>query len=1259
MRRRRHAARWVWSALTIATIGCQEKKTVPAWHQEAGYRWRELDVPPGDAGFTSLRGEATGIQFENTVSDSALLGNRLLGQGAGVALGDVDSDGLVDVFLARTEGCSALYRNLGHWKFEDITTRAGVGACDRYSTGSAFADVDGDGDLDLVLLATKGPNAIFLNDGRGAFTERRDMGLDPAGKGGTTVTMADVDGDARLDLYVANYRANSLDDSLPPQRRALNQVMRRVAPDQYEIVPEFRHAYKLVMRPDMGGLGMSMRGGTDEFYRNEGGRFTNVPLSSLFRDSAGRPLNTDEESFTLAARFADLNGDGAPDLYVTNDFEQVDQLWFNDGQGAFRLAGWHALRQMSNSSMGLDVADVNGDGLPDLFVDDMLSNDSRRLKTQIPTHTSLPKKPSETALQLQQQRNVLFVNRGDGTFSEVAQHAGVTASGWSWGTMFMDVDLDGWQDLLVANGHLWDIMDADTQEGLQNRLTDVSWQRAKFQFPRLPLKNVAFRNRGDLTFEDASNTWRFGTEEDISHSLAAADLDGDGDLDVVVNRLRSPALVLRNDASAPRVAVRVIGDAPNTRAVGSKIRLLGGALPRQEKEVAVGGLYLSHSDYAASFAMGTSASATIEVDWRDGRRTSIDDVRPNRLYEITASTATQRVAVDSMASSTPLFEDVTAQLGGHRHTEDTFDDWDTQYLLPTALSQLGPGVAWFDLDRDGDEDLVIGTGKGGRLSVFRNDRGRLVATTALGGPVAPADFTTILGFSDERGTTLLAGVSTWQLRSAPEIAAQASALSMKVSGTALAAKAERVAGPQISAAGALALGDYDNDGDLDLFVGARAVPMRYPLPASSGLFHKAGGTFAFDAENSALLRDIGLVTSAVFADVNGDGHADLVLAREWGSLVLLLNDGRGRFVVAPTTWGLSQWTSRWNGITSGDLNGDGLLDLVATSWGRNTNLQADSTHPLFLYHGPIGANGEEEMLLARHDARIGSVAPLSSYARTRIAVPDIVARVNSFASYADASMDEVLGPLASRMQRLSATTLDHVAFMNRGDHFDAVPLPSEAQRAPASYAGIADFDGNGTEDVFLSQNFFPTSIGMPRYDAGRGLLLAGDGKGGLLPMSGARTGVIVYGDQRGAAFADFNGDARLDLVVTQNGETTRLFANRSAQPGLRVRLRGPPGNPDGVGALMRVVYGSRMGPAREVHAGSGYWSQNGAVQVFGLSAMPTGVWVRWPGGKATSVPVPAGAREVTVDITPSKRSASRGPHLTTNRKVQIPRLRSG
>jgi len=1227
---RRAPALGVWF-LSFIAAACAGDSKPAAWHQETGYRWRELNVHRGSPGFSRMSAKETGISFQNFVSDSALLGNRILGQGAGVALGDVDGDGLPDIFLGRTEGCSALYKNLGNWRFQDVTQSAGVGACDRNTTGVALADVDGDGDLDLVLLATKGPNAIFVNDGKGHFTEHRDLGLSPVGRGGSTVTLSDVDGDGRLDMYVANYKPYTIDDSLPPQQHAFNQMVKQIGPKKFAVVPEYARDYKIVMRPDMGGLRMTQRGAPDEFYLNDGhGHFTSVPLTSdRFIDTTGKPMSEPGESFTLDAKLADLNGDGIPDLYVSNDFEDLDQLWYNDGKGHFRLADWKVQRQTSNSAMGFDVGDINGDGIPDLFEVDMLANDTKRLKTEIPTHTALPKLPGDIESVLQQQRNTLFLNRGDGTFAEIGMLAGVAASGWSWGTMFMDVDLDGRPDILIANGHLWDIMDADVQEGLQNRLKTIPWRRSRWQFPKMALKNVAFRNRGDLTFEDVSDRWGFGTEADISHTLAAADLDGDGDLDVVVNRLDAPALILRNNASASRVAVRLIGDAPNPRAVGSKVKLLGGAVPLQEREVVAGGLYMSHSDYELSFAMGSADSATLVIDWRDGRRTTLTGVRPNRLYEITtqgaaAGSAAAHVipAGDTIARrDSALFEDATQQLSGEKHVDAPFDDWERQFLLPNSLAQLGPGIVWFDYDRDGYEDLIIGTGRGGRLGVFHNERGRLVLQPKQG-PVSPADLTGLAATAADGGH-VFAGFSSWEGRSGPSaVAIPANTRGVGTSGV-------DVAPRRVSTPGPIALADYNGDGTLDLFVGGRAIPAAYPNAPSSSLYRNVGGTYVMDTVNTRTLADIGMVSSAMFADLDGDAHPDLVLAREWGSIVVFFNRN-GKFVRASASLGFDKWTSRWIGIAAGDLDGDGRLDLVATSWGRNTMTAVDSTHPLSIVYGPFGGNSEVEPLLAQRDPRINALAPLNSYARVRAIMEDLPVRVRSFAAYADASVDSVLGPHKELVHQQSIVTLDNMVFLNRGDHFEAHPLPVEAQFAPASYAGVADFDGDGKEDVFLSQNFFPTAVGAPRYDAGRGLLLRGDGRGGLTAVAGAESGILVYGDQRGAAYADFDGDGRLDLAVSQNAAATRLFHNRGAKPGLRVRVQGPASNPDGIGAQVRLLFGDRLGPVREIQAGSGYWSQNGAVQVFGFETQPTAVWVRWPGGGETRTPVSAGAKEVVV-----------------------------
>jgi hypothetical protein len=1221
--------RWIPLVLSLLVAACG-RTTDTTWQEGDGYRWRALDVRQrGTPGFTLLSPSRTRLDFVNTVSESLLVRNRILAQGAGVCLGDVNGDGRADVFLARTEGPNALYRNLGDWRFEEIAETAGVAAPDRYSTGCVLADIDGDSDLDLILLALGGPNDLFVNDGTGRFLGADKRAGLVSSAGSTTGTVTDVDGDGWLDLYVANYKAYTTLDRISPQGRSFDQVVREIGPRRFEVRERHRHDYKLVDREDLGGISLVQRADPDFFYRNDGrGRFIREPIARnpRFLDEQGKPLTEEPEDFGLAAMFADLDGDGAPDLYVANDFEDPDQLWRNDGRGNFRLVPWYALRSTSNSTMAVDVGDVDRDGQSDLFQVDMLSRDTRRLKTQIPTHTALPKHPGQGEARLQMQRNTLHLNRGDGTFAEIARLAGVGASGWSWSTLFLDVDLDGWEDILVGTGHLWDVMDGDTQYRLRNRLQEIDWRRMLFEYPPLPLPNVAFRNRGDLTFEDASRAWRFDVGEDVSHGMARGDLDGDGDLDVLINRLGKPAAVLRNDATAPRIAIRLRGIPPNTAGIGSRVRVLGGAVPLQQGEAVAGGLYLSSSEPLLAFATGDAKEVRVEVDWRDGRRSVIERALPNRLYEIDQTTAQPRPK-PPLDSLTMLFQDISDQLGGHTHVELYFDDYARQLLLPNAFSQLGPGIAWDDVDQDGREDLIVGAGRTGTLAWFRNDGGRLRPTAARV-PAAQGDLTAILGWPDGRGgRTVIAGIAGYEMPTMSQALFGPGVVACRLTTGAM---TPLVPGDSASA-GPLATADYTGDGTLDLFVGARILPGAYPMSPSSRLYRNGGGRLVPDTTNNRLFAGMGMVSAALFSDVNGDGWSDLIVAIEWGTIRLFLNQ-QGRFTAAADMPGLSGLYSRWNGIATGDLDGDGRLDIVATSWGRNTDYQASPTRPLFLYFGFFGERGRPIPLLAQEDPRIGAAAPLTTFARLSLALPGAAQRLRTFEAYADASMDQVLGPRAPNAVRLGATTMDHMLFLNRGDRFEARSLPLVAQMAPAFSAGIADFDGDGKEDLFLSQNFFATEVATPRYDAGRSLLLRGDGVGGLEPMAGQRSGLIVYGEQRGSAYADFDGDGRLDLAVSQNGASTRLFRNIGATPGLRVRLVGPVGNPTAVGAQMRLRYGDRDGPVREIQAGSGYWSQNGAVQVLGRGGSPNALWIRWPGGREQVIQVTAGQTEVTAQM---------------------------
>ena len=420
----------------------------------------------------------------------------------------------------------------------------------------------------------------------------------------------------------------------------------------------------------------------------------------------------------------------------------------------------------------------------------------------------------------------------------------------------------------------------------------------------------------------------------------------------------------------------------------------------------------------------------------------------------------------------------------------------------------------------------------------------------------------------------------------------------------------------------------NGDGQLSLFVGGRVIPGRYPEAASSMLFRWREGKWGVDVENTKRFEKVGLVSGAVFSDLDNDGRPEMILACEWGPIKVFHNEA-GRFKEMTSELGLTGYTGWWNGITTGDLDGDGRLDIVASNWGRNTRYESHRAQPLRVYYGE--AVGGLALVQAYYDAEMNKVVPEEGLALEAKGLPFIRERYNTHREYAEASVDEILGDWLKRAGELRAGTLETVVFFNRGDHFEIKPLPVEAQLAPAFAVCVADYDGDGNEDVFLSQNFFAMESDATRCDAGRGLWLRGDGQGNLSAVSGQESGVKVYGEQRGAALCDYDGDGRVDLVVSQNGAETKLYHNTGGKAGLRVRLKGPPGNPQGVGAQLRLIFGQRPGPMRELHGGSGYWSQDSAVQVMSTPQPPTQVWVRWPGGKTITTSIPPGANEISIN----------------------------
>ena len=1209
----RRVVRMVRSLAVVWVAACAPDVDT-TWHDEPGYRWRNLDVRGGDAGLTMLGPGTTGLTHANTITDERALANRHLLLGAGAAVADIDGDGLPDIFLPSVEQPAALYRNRGGLRFEDVTAASGI-ALNGATMGATFADVDGDGDPDLLVGSLGGALSLYRNEGGARFVDATaTSGLD-SGYAATTLTLADVDGDADLDLYVATYKVRNALDAFPPQARAFDQVVKKVG-DRYEVVPEWQREYRIEDRPDLGGIVRSQRAEEDLFYLNDGsGHFARQPVTGdRWRDEDGRPLAQAPDYFSLAARFYDVTGDGAPDLYVCNDFEDPDQFWLNDGRGNFRLVPRLALRATSNTCMSVEFADINRDGFVDVFTADMQSPTLAARQRQVPTHTPLPKTIGESPDRAQWMRNALQVARGDGTWAQLADFAGVEASDWTWGSAFLDVDLDGYEDLLLAAGHRWDIRDADTFDRIRNAFPRVPWNREQGEFPRLAVPNVAFRNVGDGTFADLSDPWGFAGDSAISQGIALADFDGDGDLDPLVTRLNDAPRLYRNEGSEPRLAVHLKGRAPNPDGIGARVEVQFGRLPHQSREMTEGGYYLSGSQAQLVFAATADSTGRLVVRWRSGRVSEVT-VRANTLVEVEEPTS-EAVAATPASTANALFADATALLGGHRHVESTFDDFSRQPLLPNRFAQFGPAIAWGDLDGDGREDLVVGAARGQPMAAFRN-MGTSFTPLSAGGPLA-GDQGGLAVVRSSNGARVLSAVSGYEAPAVNERPAAA----MWMSVPARAASWQGIATPDSAASGPIAVGDVNGDGQLDLFVGVRIVPGRWPLPAASHLWlGQPDGSFAEDRTNAAALAALGLVTGATFADLDGNGATDLVVASEWGPVRVLLNEG-GRLTDATGRLGLSGVTSRWMGVTAGDFDGDGRLDLVTTSWGRNLGWRASADRPVELHVARIDST--IGLVFAQREAAGDRVVPLESRARLGVALPNVREGFGSYAAYAGATVAAVLGPNAGRAIRVGATTFEHTLFLNRGGRFEAKALPLAAQVAPSFGAVVADYDGDGREDLFLAQNFFPTEVDAPRQDAGAGQILLGDGTGGFRALSVGEAGISALGDQRGAATADFDEDGRSDLALGQNGWQTRLFRNLGAKVGVRVVLEGPAGNPTGIGAQLRVGRGSTRGPVREVRSGTGPWSSDSPVTVMARPDGADSVFVRWPGGREQVVPLGAG-----------------------------------
>ena len=1199
----------------LLNLQSQTHKTKPTVSNiDKGLRQPRFEVTPiqikpssgFNDGFRLLSGSTTGITFTNQLNTDLSPKSFNLLNGNGVTLGDYDGDGHCDVFLVAMSGKNKLFRNLGNWKFEEITSEAGLNQTTPYSSGAVLEDIDGDGQLDLIISTFGSGVRTYQNIGEGRFKPLKNPKL-VSPFGSATLALADVDGDGDLDLYVTNYGLHTM-------RTKLDLRIRTVR-GKPQVVGRYRDYYKIINGK------LVEYGEPDALLLNNGkGIFEPVSWSEgSFLTEDGKPLAHGYRDLGLSAMFRDINQDGLPDLYVCNDFQTPDRLWLNQGSGKFRTIERSAIKVSSYSSMGVDFGDLNRDGKDDFMVVDMLSRTHRLRMTQhVESAPSIQTTGEDTWDRPQISRNTLFVNEQDGRYAEIAQYAGLSGTEWSWAPVFMDVDLDGYEDVLVGNGHAQDNLDKDTLQK-RSQFPNDSPQQLAIAFPELKTPNLAFRNLGRMQFQEMGSEWGFESKQ-VSNAIALGDLDNDGDQDIVINCLNAPALIYENKSSQARIAVRLNGRPGNTRGIGARVSLIEEGFT-QSQEIISGGRYLSGDQAQRTFAVTRPhTTKRIEVRWRSGIRTTIQDVKANHLYVIQeplSSIPTPQTNKPE-ANQPTLFQEVSSIQRPH-HTKAMPDSRQIQPTWPVNRSILSSALGWIDIDSDGHEDLAVSGGNKASVWFQNQGNGEFGTPIQLPNPLANGSES---GFA----SMPVSGASGLLMFPRQSSSNAPNALAHWIPDGSARVLTE-LPGGQF---GPLAVSDVDNDGDLDVFIGGQSSWGRFPASSDSLLLKNNQGKFETDTINAKTVSSLHNIQGAIFCDWDLDGNSDLITSSEWGGIHWLMND-KGTFTDQSSAIATTELNGIWQGLASGDFNEDGRPDLVVCNIGKNTQWSQWMTDRFRIYYST--KIREHEIITLRSYLKADQWLPATPLEDLSTWMTDANVRFNNHADYASKNMEEVLGKNLNQFEHLEINTLETILLFNLPNGIQKVDLDPITQWAPCFGPTVADFNNDGHEDVFLSQNLDSGNLKWGRVDTGHGLLLFGDGKGNLKPISPEESGIRLKGEQRGTAFADFNQDGKMDLAILEQGEGAHVFMNQTERAGVTISLEGSISNPHCIGARLQKVNtqtGNKYGPAKEVQSGSGYGSLNSFKHVFAFQEQPFQIQVTWPNGKVSTHPIPTGITQATI-----------------------------
>ncbi|MEZ0610865.1 VCBS repeat-containing protein [Fibrella sp. WM1] len=1084
--------------------------------------------------FEQLESAKTHVTFANTLTPSEQLNGFTFTNfynGGGVGVGDLNNDGFTDVFFTGNQVSCRLYLNQGKtddgFSFDDITESAGV-TTSRWCSGVTLTDINQDGWLDIyVSVAAHGAmkqseNLLFVNqglrNGKPFFREMaRAYGLaEPAFTTQTVFFDYDLDGD--LDAFLLN---TAPDLQNPAHLRP--------------VVPNGSH-------PSTGKL-----------YRNTG----NGPAGHPLFVDVSREAGITFDGLGLGVVVSDLNKDGYPDIYCSNDFTSSDILYLNDGNGHFTNVIKGATAHTSLYGMGVDVADLNNDARPDLMQLDMLPKENARLKMMLAGQDYDRKEMSVSAQyghQMQYMRNSLQLNLGNQgnvpLFSEVGLMAGVAQTDWSWATLLADFDNDGWRDMYITNGYRKNVTDRDfinfsedfsgfgtTEYNTQKRLALLE------KVPEIPLAHYAFRNTGDGSFADVSKAWGLNTES-FANGAAYADFDNDGDLDLAVNNVDAEALIYRNRSrdQSPDVhylTVRLRGDSTNRQGIGAKLTLWAGSQLQYSELSTVRG-YLSSVEPTLHVGLGSHPKVdSLRIDWPGGRTDMHRNVPADQVLTLTYAQAQPSTPPANVPSPKPLFADVTAaQVPAFRHQESDFVDFKQTAAMHKMLSRSGFALAVGDVNGDGLSDCFVGNayrGSAAQLLVQQAD-GTLLNRPFPNQPNSEA--TGALFFdADGDGDQDLYVVHGGSERPATDKAFYQDDLYLNNGkGTFSAAPANTL--PDVSGSGSCVIAaDFDRDGDLDLLVGGRQRPGQYPLPARSYLLRNDAGRFTdVTPQLAPALLQAGMVCAALWSDCDRDGWPDLMLAGEWMPLTILKNE-KGAFRSAPQR--LAGSTGWWNSLAQGDFDNDGDLDYIAGNEGLNTLYQATLAEPVKIVAKDINNDGTVDPLLGYYIN--GTCYPAPPREALNQQVIQFRRKYQRFADYAAVTFDDLLTPDERKdAYEAQATYLQSAYIENRGNgHFVLHPLPRLAQVSPVFGIVAHDVNHDGKLDAVLTGNFYPNEVNMGREDASVGLVLLGNGRGRFTPVNPLASGLVIRGDARSSALLTGRGQATY-LITAVNNEGLRV-----------------------------------------------------------------------------------------------------------------------